>query len=413
MPTEKQTGGQIEAFSDVTKLETTIEENVLEETTMEDMMDEIEKSMIHIRQGDIIKGIVLDVTEEEVIVNIGYGADGIVPKADLVDDDQVSLKDVIQIGEEIEVYVEKVDDGEGNVLLSKQRADAVVVWEELEEFQEKEQAFEVKVKEVVKGGVVANFRGVRAFIPASLLSYQYVEDLNEWVGKTLKVQVEELDVEKRKVVLSRKAVELLEKEEKKKELFATIKRGEKRKGIVQRLMNYGAFVDLGGVDGLIHISDLAWTRVKHPSDVLTVGDEVEVRVVDFDPVKQKISLALKDVKEDPWDQVMNMYKINEIVTGKVVRLLDFGAFVQLDSGVEGLVHISQISEKHIAKPSEVLSVGDEVKVKILEINSKDKRMSLSIKEVTESFDDALLDYIDNDSHTATIGDLLKGKFKGL
>lgn len=395
MTTEKQTDDQIE------------------ETTMEEMMDEIDKTIIRIQEGDIIKGVVLDVTEEEVVVNIGYGADGIVPKSDLVDDDQISLKDIVQIGEEIEVYVEQVDDGEGNVLLSKQQADAIVVWEELQGFLEKKQTFEIRVKEAVKGGVVASVRGVRAFIPASLLSYQYVEDLNEWVGKDLTVLVEEIDVEKKRIILSRKAVELLEREEKKKELFASIKKGEKRKGIVQRLMNYGAFVDLGGVDGLIHISDLAWTRVKHPSDILAVGDEVEVRVVDFDPEKQKISLALKDVKEDPWEQVMHTHKVNEIVTGKVVRLLDFGAFVQLDSGIDGLVHVSQISEKHIANPSEVLSIGDEVKVKVLEIKPKEKRMSLSIKDAEESFDGALLDYADTDGHTATIGDLLKGKFTGL
>lgn len=381
------------------------------EQTMEDMMEEIEKSMIRIRPGDIIKGVVVEVREEEVIVNIGSGTDGILPKGEIIHDDAISLQELLQADQEIEVYVEKVDDGAGNVLLSKQKADAVVVWEELQSFLENKTIFEVKIKEAVKGGVVAIVRGVRAFIPASLLSDQYVEDLNQWVGKTVGVRVVELDESKKKIILSHKEVELLEKEEKKKALFASLKRGEKRKGIVQRLMNYGAFVDLGGVDGLIHISDLAWTRVKHPSDVLAVGDEVEVRVVDFDLEKERISLALKDVKEDPWDQAESTYHVNDIVSAKVVKLVDFGAFVELESGIEGLVHISQIAEKHIGKPSEVLTVGDKVKVKILEINSKERRLSVSIKEAQESLalDESLAGYTDTSTHTATIGELLKGK----
>ncbi len=395
-----------------------VEDMTMEQTkeqTMEDVMEDIEKTMVYIRPGDIIQGVVVDVKEEEVIVNIGSGSDGILPKTEIVDDDQTSLQDIMKTGQAIEVYVEKIDDEEGSIFLSKRKADAVVVWDELQSFFEKKTIFEVTIKEVVKGGVTADVRGVRAFIPASLLSYQYVEDLNEWVGKTVRVQVEELDQTKRKIILSRKEVELLEREEKKKALFASLKQGEKRKGIVRRLMNYGAFVDLGGVDGLIHISDLAWTRVKHPSEIVSVGDEVEVRVLEFNPETERISLALKDVKEDPWKQVENKYSMNDIVIGKVVKLVDFGAFVELDSGIEGLVHISQISDKHIGKPSEVLAVGDKVKVKILEINIKEQRLSLSIKEAQAAFDESLTEYIDKNqnTHTATIGELLKGKLEGL
>jgi len=390
-----------------------VENNYTEEMTMAQMMDDIEKSMKRIHAGDIVKGKVIKVNEDEVLVNIGYMADGIISKEELSDDENIDPRDLLKPDDEIDVVILQVDDGEGNVILSKKQADQVVVWDELNDYLASGTPFEVTVKEVVKGGVVAPIKGIRAFIPASQLSVNYVEDLNAYVGKTLKVKLIELDKESRKVVLSRKEVEKEERELQKKEIWKTLKKGEKRKGVVTRLAKFGAFVDLGGVDGLIHLSDLSWKRVLDPKEVVAVGDVVEVYVVDFDEKKDRISLALKDIKEDPWNESVKKYKVNDIIKGKVVRTTNFGAFVELEPGVEGLVHISQITDKHIAKVTEVLSVGDEVKAKILEIKPEEKRISLSIREAEDGASEEVMQYTNNEEDGVTIGDILKDKLKGL
>jgi len=390
-----------------------VENNHTEEITMSQMMEDIEKSMKRIHAGDIVKGKVIKVNENEVLVNIGYMADGIIPKQELSDDENIDPRDILKPDDAIDVLILQVDDGEGNVILSKKQADQVVVWDELNEYLESGTSFEVTVKEAVKGGVVALIKGIRAFIPASQLSVNYVEDLNAYVGKTLKVKLIELDRKSRKVVLSRKEVEKEERELQKKEIWKTLKKGEKRKGVVRRLAKFGAFVDLGGVDGLIHLSDLSWKRVLDPAEVVSVGDVVEVYVVDFDEKKDRISLALKDIKEDPWNESVRKYKINDIIKGKVVRITNFGAFVEIEPGVEGLVHISQITDKHIAKVSEVLSVGDEVKAKIIELKPEEKRISLSIREAEDGVSEEVMQYTDNDEDDVTIGDILKDKLKGL
>lgn len=390
-----------------------MENNHTEEITMAQMMEDIEKSMRIIHAGDIVKGKVIKVNENEVLVNIGYMADGIIPKQELSDDENIDPRDILKPDDAIDVLILQVDDGEGNVILSKKQADQVVVWDELNEYLESGTSFEVTVKEAVKGGVVALIKGIRAFIPASQLSVNYVEDLNAYVGKTLKVKLIELDRKSRKVVLSRKEVEKEERELQKKEIWKTLKKGEKRKGVVRRLAKFGAFVDLGGVDGLIHLSDLSWKRVLDPAEVVSVGDVVEVYVVDFDEKKDRISLALKDIKEDPWNESVRKYKINDIIKGKVVRITNFGAFVEIEPGVEGLVHISQITDKHIAKVSEVLSVGDEVKAKIIELKPEEKRISLSIREAEDGVSEEVMQYTDNDEDDVTIGDILKDKLKGL
>jgi len=390
-----------------------VENNYTEEMTMAQMMDDIEKSMKRIHAGDIVKGKVIKVNEDEVLVNIGYMADGIISKEELSDDENIDPRDLLKPDDEIDVVILQVDDGEGNVILSKKQADQVVVWDELNDYLASGTPFEVTVKEVVKGGVVAPIKGIRAFIPASQLSVNYVEDLNAYVGKTLKVKLIELDKESRKVVLSRKEVEKEERELQKKEIWKTLKKGEKRKGVVTRLAKFGAFVDLGGVDGLIHLSDLSWKRVLDPKEVVAVGDVVEVYVVDFDEKKDRISLELKDIKEDPWNESVKKYKVNDIIKGKVVRTTNFGAFVELEPGVEGLVHISQITDKHIAKVTEVLSVGDEVKAKILEIKPEEKRISLSIREAEDGASEEVMQYTNNEEDGVTIGDILKDKLKGL
>ncbi|WP_058485714.1 30S ribosomal protein S1 [Defluviitalea phaphyphila] len=390
-----------------------MEKNYTEETTMDQVMEDIEKNMKKLRPGDIVKGKVIKVTEDEVLVNIGYMSDGIITKQEVCEDENIDPRDILKEEDEIDVCIIQLDDGEGNVVLSKKQADRVVVWEELNDYYTSDTPFEVKIKETVKGGVVANIKGVRGFIPASHLSIHYVEDLNEYVGKTLKVKLIEFDKATNKVVLSRKVVEQEERELKKQELFKSLQKGEKRKGVITKLTKFGAFVDLGGVEGLIHLSDLSWKRVLDPAEVVKIGDKVEVYVIDFDEKKERISLGLKDITEDPWNEVSNKYQVNDIVEGKVVRIANFGAFVEIEPGVEGLVHISQISDKHIAKVSEVISVGDKVKAKIIELNTEEKRIGLSIREAKEDYREDISKYNNDEQDNITIGDILKDKLKGL
>lgn len=381
-----------------------------EEVSMNDMMDKIDESMVHINSGDIVKGTVISVNESEVLVNIGFMTDGIIPKEEISNEKEINPTDVVKVDDEIFVYIMKVNDGEGNVLLSKKRADNIKVWDKFQEILDENKAFEVTVSEIVKGGATAYVDGVRAFIPASQMSNAYVENLQDFKGKTLEVKIIELDKENKKVVLSRKVIEKAESEVKKDIVWNELKKGEKRKGVVTRLAKFGAFVDLGGIDGLIHVSDLSWKRVLDPSEVVSVGDEVEVYVLDFDKVKGRISLGLKDVAGNPWNNISSKYHTNDIVEGTVVKLMEFGAFVQLQSGIEGLVHLSEISEDRIAKVSDVLKVGDTVKVKIGEINEKDKRISLSIKEAADKGFGDLAKY-NEEEQGVTLGDLWKDKFK--
>lgn len=390
----------------------------LEKNLMSEMLEELEQSMRKVQRGQIVKGTVIAATEEEVLVNIGYMSDGIVAKEELTGDPQVNPKELFQAGDEIDVYILNVNDGEGNVALSKKRADAIKAWDELTEAFQQNSSFEIKVSEIVKGGAVAYIKGVRAFIPASHLSYSYVQDLNEFVGKELLVKIIELDKEKKKIVLSRKEIEKLEVEAKKEAFWSTLQKGELRTGTVSRLAKFGAFVDLGGVDGLIHLSDLSWQRVTDPAQVVSIGDQVEVHVLDFDKDKGRISLSLKEAKPNPWNVVGGKYQKDQIVEGIVVRLTDFGAFVELEPGIDGLVHVSQISTERVTKPASFLSIGEKVKVKILEVDTNKKRISLSIKEaldkvVEEQETENLSQYSQTQEDNLTLGDLFQEKLKNL
>ncbi|KOA20781.1 30S ribosomal protein S1 [Clostridium homopropionicum DSM 5847] len=378
----------------------------MDSISMKDMMNEIEKSMKPIYSGDIIEGKVISVSDNEVLVNIGYISDGIIKKEEITDE-EISLKEILKPDDEINVYVMKVNDGEGNVVLSKKKADSLKVWEELQDKFEKAETIEVKIKEVIKGGLVAYIGDTRAFIPASQASNSFVKDLNEFVGKSLIVKIIEFDPEKKRVVLSGKEVEKEAAEAEKAKFWSKIKKGDKVSGTVKRLAKFGAFVDIGGVDGLIHNSDLSWGRVNHPSEVVKEGDKVEVFVLDLNKETGKIALGLKDVEKDPWNEIDNNFKINDIVKGKVVRLTDFGAFVEIEKGIEGLVHISQITEENIAKPSQALNIGDEVKVKILELNKEGKKIALSIKEADTSVQEELAKYNQEDEGNFLFADLLK------
>ncbi|MBU3110894.1 30S ribosomal protein S1 [Clostridium lacusfryxellense] len=379
-----------------------------EEVTMKDIINE--ETMVHINSGDVVSGTVLSVNENEVLVNIGYMTDGVIPKEEVSNEKEVVLSDIVKIGDEISVLIMKINNGEGNVLLSKKRADGLKIWDEFQEILDGDKTLEVTVSDIVKGGATAYIEGVRAFIPASQISDAYVENLEDFKGKTLVVKIIELDKENKNIVLSRRVIEKAENEVKRDSLWNQLKKGEKRKGVVTRLAKFGAFVDLGGIDGLIHVSQLSWKRVQEPSEVVSVGDEVEVDVLDFDKEKGRISLGLKGAEGNPWNSITSNYKVGSVVEGTVVKLMDFGAFVQLESGIEGLVHLSEISEERIAKVSDVLKVGEVVKVKIGEINEKDRRISLSIKEAARGNED-FSDYKQEEQGGITLADLLGDKLK--
>ena len=382
------------------------------EMNMGEMFDSQEGNLKRIDNGDVVKGIVISLTEEEVFVNIGFMSDGIISKDELSEDAEIKPVDILKVGDEIEVYILNVNDGEGNVALSLKKVEYAKVWDEFENAFKNDTSINVKVAEVVKGGVISFVKGVRAFIPASQVSANYVENLQDYVGKTIEVKVIEFDKENEKVILSGKEVEKVEIEEKRNLIWDTLVKGAKLTGEVKRLVKFGAFVDIGGIDGLIHISQMSWKRISDPSEVVSVGDKVEVYIIDFDKEKGRISLGLKDLSEDPWNVLIEKIKVGSIVEGTVVNLLDFGAFVEIEAGVEGLVHISNISDERISKPSSVLAIGDKVKVKIIEIDEKSKKIGLSIKDAESRDEENFSSYSGNNSNMGTtIGDLFKDKFK--
>ena len=373
------------------------EENI----TMEELLKNYDVKRIY--EGDILKGKVIEVTDKEVTVNIGYAFDGVIPKEELTYED-LNLFDVVKKDDEIEVYVVSPNDGEGYVLLSRVKALSVTEKDDIEEAYKSGNPIKVRVKEEVKGGLVASYGSLRIFIPASQASCERVE-LSTLVGKNIEVKIIELDFNNRKIVASRRAVEELEYAKNKKAIWKTLKSGEKKIGVVTNIVKYGAFVDIGGVEGLIHINDLAWERVYNVEDVVKVGDKVEVFIGEIDTKKERLSLILKDVAKEPWELHGDSLKEGEIFEGKVVRLTNFGAFVEILPGIEGLVHITEITDSNIAKPSEVLTVGQKVKVKILNVDKNEKKLSLTIKDAIEKSNE-YMQYNDSDEGL-TLGDLFK------
>ncbi|WFA09723.1 bifunctional 4-hydroxy-3-methylbut-2-enyl diphosphate reductase/30S ribosomal protein S1 [Tissierella sp. Yu-01] len=371
----------------------------------DEMMEAIESSFKRIHRGEIVKGTVLYVTDNEVMVNINYKSDGIIHRDELSRDPDAKPKDLFNVGDEINVYVLRIDDGEGNVVLSSKRVEDVKNWDVLEEAYNKKSEIDCKVLNAVKGGLTVLVLGINGFMPASHVSVNFVTDLSKFKGQTFKVRIIDFDKEKRRVVVSRKEVEREELDKKVAQLWGNLEVDTIIEGTVQRLTDFGAFVDLGGVDGLIHISDLSWNRVKHPSEVLKPGQKVEVRVLSLDKEKNRISLGLKQTIAEPWEVFINNVKVDDIVEGRIVNLLDFGAFVRLKEGVDGLLHVSQISKEHVNKPSDVLKIGETVKVKVIEINEEEKRISLSSKELDSN--DSELSQIKNEDINTTIGDVIK------
>lgn len=375
-----------------------------ENLTMADLMAEVDKSMTRIYRGQVLPATVALVNEQGVIVNIGYQADGIIPWNEVsVDEvDHSSIKE----GDTFEVTVLKIDDGEGNVLVSKKRAEEQNVLNEVEALFNEKKTFTVRVKEVVKGGVVAPFKGLRAFIPGSQLTNTYVNDLNAFVGKEIAVEIIEFVPKNRKLVLSGKRLAAEKAQSEKEAKIAALEEGQKLQGTVTKLMPYGAFVNLGGVEGLVHNNDLSWVRIKHPSDVVKEGDKVDVVILSVDKETGKIALSLKDMTTDPWLVDAASFELGQVVTAEVTRFASFGAFAKLTDNVEGLIHISQISEKRIHKAEEALEIGQKVQVKIIVLDKETKKVGLSIKQVEEEVDDSMKAYMSTGDEGATLGDVI-------
>ncbi|WP_314585381.1 30S ribosomal protein S1 [Paenibacillus terrigena] len=340
-------------------------------------------NIVSIKKGDTVKGTIVKIEDNQAIVSFGYKYDGIIPIRELSSVQVDNAADAVQIGQEVECRVVTIDDQNEKMVLSKRQIDSENAWEQLQAKLDSGEVFEVVVADVVKGGLVADV-GTRGFIPASMVERHFVEDFSDYKGKTLRVKVKELDRENNKVILSQKDVLDQEFEANKANIIANIQEGQEIDGTVQRLTQFGAFVDIGGVDGLVHVSELAWSHVEKPADVVQEGQSVRVKVLKVDPANGKISLSIKAAQPGPWDSAAGQFNIGDIVTGTVKRLVNFGAFVEIAAGVEGLVHISQIAHRHIGTPHEVLKEGQSVQVKILDLNVAEKRVSLSIKETEEA-----------------------------
>lgn len=377
---------------------------------MPDEMNEIEVRSLSV--GDKVKASVVKVEEKQVLVSIeGSKVDGIIPISELSNLHIETASDAVKEGDELNLVVTKVE--EDAVILSKRKYDAEKAWDELKEKFENQEIIEAEVNEVVKGGLVVDL-GVRGFVPASLVEDHFVEDFSDYKGKTLPFLIVELDEDKNRLILSHRAVVEKEKEEKRQDILDHLEAGQVLEGTVQRLTNFGAFVDIGGIDGLVHISQLAHERVETPSDVVKEGEKVKVKVLSVDRDNGRISLSIKDTLPDPWEGIEQKAQKGTVLTGTVKRLVSFGAFVEVFPGVEGLVHISQISHKHVSTPHEVLREGQEVQVKVLDVNEQAHRLSLSMKEL-EQADTAASDYDLPEENTGfqlgdMIGDQLK-KFK--
>lgn len=361
------------------------EMKVNEMAEMIEMVDQkAGKDAISLKKGDTVKGITIKVADNQVRVDIGYQYDGIIPARELTAVTVDPITNAIQVGQEVTCKVMSVNDKKKYVVLSKRQVDSDQAWDKMQEHFEVQDVFEVTVADVVKGGVVADV-GVRAFIPKSRMERHYVKDLSDYKGHTLRVKVKEIDREQNKLILSQKDVLEAEFEVNKLRVIESLTQGQEIEGTVQRLVKFGIFVEIApGVEGLVHISQIAWNHVEKPSDVVSEGQKVKVKILRTDPINGKINLSMKAVQPSPWDQVVGRIKKGDILTGKVKRLLDFGAFVEVASGVEGLVHISQIAHRRIATPHEILKEGQSIQVKVLDFNPAEKRISLSIKETEEA-----------------------------
>jgi len=348
--------------------------------TPEELVAAIEESLKDFNDGDIMEGTVVKIDRDEVLLDIGYKSEGVIPSKELSIRHDVDPSEVVKVGDRIEALVLQKEDKEGRLILSKKRAQYERAWGRIEEIMNGGGTIEGPVIEVVKGGLILDI-GLRGFLPASLVDLRRVRDLHPFVGTQLECKIIELDRNRNNVVLSRRAFLEESQSEGRKKFLDSLQKGERRTGTVSSIVNFGAFVDLGGVDGLVHVSELSWKHVDHPNEVVTVGEEVEVEVLDVDLERERVSLSLKATQEDPWKQFERQYSAGEVIEGEVTKLVPFGAFVRVSQGIEGLVHISELSEEHVESPEQVISVGDPVRARVIEVDVPRRRVSLSMKQV--------------------------------
>ena len=344
--------------------------------------DAFSESMVQVEDGQLVSGTVVKVDREEALLDIGYKSEGVIPRRELSIRNDVSVDELVSLGDQIEALVIQKEDKEGRLILSKKRAQYEKAWGDIQDVKDKDGMVKGLVIEVVKGGLIVDI-GLRGFLPASLVELRRVRDLQAYMGMEIEAKIIELDKNRNNVVLSRRSWLEETQKEQREEFLDLLKPGERRKGVISSVVNFGAFVDLGGMDGLIHVSELSWKHVSHPSDVVTIGDEVDIEVLEVDLDRERISLSLKATQQDPWQEFADSHRVGELVYGRVTKLVPFGSFVQVGDNIEGLVHISEMSEHHVDLPEQVVTPGEELWVKIIDVDLEKRRISLSVKQAAE------------------------------
>ena len=353
--------------------------NDLGSQTLDDAFD---ASMVQVEDGQLVAGSVVKIDREEVLLDIGFKSEGVIPRKELSIRNDVPPSELVSLGDQLEALVIQKEDKEGRLILSKKRAQYEKAWGDVQRVKETDGIVKGLVIEVVKGGLIVDI-GLRGFLPASLVELRRVRDLQPYIGMELEAKIIELDKNRNNVVLSRRSFLEETQKEQREEFLDLLKPGERRKGVISSVVNFGAFVDLGGMDGLIHVSELSWQHVDHPSAVVTIGDEVDIEVLEVDLDRERISLSLKATQKDPWKEFADSHRVGELVYGRVTKLVPFGSFVQVGDNIEGLVHISEMSEHHVELPEQVVTPGEELWVKIIEIDLEKRRISLSVKQAAE------------------------------
>ncbi len=354
-----------------------------DDLTPEELVKAIEESLKDFKDGDLVEGTVVKVDRDEVLLDIGYKSEGVIPAKELSIRQDVDPSEVVTVGDHIEALVLQKEDKEGRLILSKKRAQYERAWSRIEDIMRRGETIKGPVIEVVKGGLILDI-GLRGFLPASLVELRRVRDLHPYVGQELECKIIELDRNRNNVVLSRRAFLEESQSEGRKKFLESLRKGERRHGVVSSIVNFGAFVDIGGgVDGLVHVSELSWKHVDHPSEVVSVGQEVDVEVLDVDLDRERVSLSLKATQEDPWREFERKHQTGEVISGQVTKLVPFGAFVRVGEGIEGLVHISELSDQHVESPEQVVQVGEQVRVKVVDVDVSRRRISLSTRRVAE------------------------------
>lgn len=368
-----------------------------------------------LQEGDVVSGVVVHIDKEGVLVDVGTKSEGIIRPHELTNGPMQNMEDIVSVGEKIDVYVVQPENENGDLILSKKRADFERAWDRVQKAFEDEKTLTAMVSDRVKGGLVVDL-GIRGFVPGSHVGSGNVKNLERYVGQSLPLKVIEVDRERRKVVLSHRLAAEEDRAKLRDATVATLKEGEIREGTVRRVTDYGAFVDLGGIDGLLHVSEMSWTRISHPSDVVKVGQKIQVMVLKLNLDAGRVSLGLRQILPDPWAEVGSKWKVGEIVTGNISRLVPFGAFMQMDHGIEAIIPNSELSHQRIKRPEDVVSVGQEVQAKVIDIRAEERRMTLSIRQIDEDREQKeykTFQASSKDSGRMTLGDLLGDKLHAL